>query len=305
VFTAAAVRSLPEEPDDARHTISSIPLLLAEGRTENEARAQLRARRWQRFGRAIALHNGELTNAERSRAALINCGTPAALTAFTALEAFGLRSWERPTVHVLVPGGAHVTRLAEIPMRVHYVGEWNPADVLAVRDLHRPAPALVLAASTFRKPRPACGLLAAGVQQKLVTPGQLRRAVLANSRVRHRHAMRLAVEDIAQGAEALSEIDLGRLCRRYRLPAPVRQAVRTDLFGRRRYVDAEWRSQSGKRIVAEVDGALHLAPSRWWDDQLRHNELVLSGDLVLRFPTVVLRHEELMVVDQLRRALLL
>lgn len=115
--------------------------------------------------------------------------------------------------------------------------------------------------------------------------------------------MQLAVLDIAQGAQALSEIDLVRLCRRNGLPQPRHQGVRVDRGGRRRYVDAEWISSSGRRVVAEVDGALHLAPRRWWDDQLRQNEFVITGDLVLRFPTVVLRHEELIVVDQLRRVL--
>jgi hypothetical protein len=304
VLTDAALRSLPESADDARLTISSIPLLIAAGRAENEVRAHLCARRWRRIGRAVAMHNGPLTGPERRRVALINSGTPSALTAFTAAEEFGLRSWERPAVHVLVPGGTRVTRTAEVPIRVHYVGAWRDEEILAIRDLHRAAPALVLAASTFRNPRPACGLLAAGVQQKLVTADHLRRAVLSNARVRHRHAMQLAVEDIAQGAQALSEIDFGRLCRRHGLPIPVRQAVRVDRSGRRRYVDAEWRSRTGKRVVAEVDGALHLAPRRWWDDQLRQNEFVITGDLVLRFPTVVLRHEELLVADQLRRILL-
>jgi hypothetical protein len=305
MFTNPALRSLPEAADDARLTITTLALLLASGWSRSAVAAQLRARRWRRIGRAIALHNGVLSDAERRRAALLNCGYPAALTAFTAAEEFGLRSWERPRIHVLVPGGTRVTRPAELDLRVHYVGEWREGDVLAIRDLHRAAPALVLAASTFAKPRPACGLLAAGVQQKLVTADQLRTALDANSRMRHRRAMRLAVDDIAQGAQALSEIDLGRLCRRHGLPQPVRQAVRRDRSGKRRYIDAEWISRSGKRVVAEVDGALHLAPRRWWDDQLRQNEFVISGDLVLRFPTAIVRHEELIVASQLGRALLL
>ena len=47
----------------------------------------------------------------------------------------------------------------------------------------------------------------------------------------------------------------------------------------------------GRVLVVEVDGALHLLPARWWDDQLRQNEVVLSGRTVLRFPSVVLRCE--------------
>ena len=50
--------------------------------------------------------------------------------------------------------------------------------------------------------------------------------------------------------------------------------------------------------MVEVDGALHLVPKRWWDDQLRQNELVLKDDLVLR-------HEKPIVISQLSRALLL
>jgi hypothetical protein len=111
--------------------------------------------------------------------------------------------------------------------------------------------------------------------------------------------------DIGQGAHALSEIDFARLCRRHGLPEPCRQAVRRDSNGRRRYLDAKWRRSDGRDVVAEVDGALHLIARRWWDDQLRQNELVLVGDLVLRFPSVVVRCEPLLVIDQLRRALLI
>jgi very-short-patch-repair endonuclease len=65
-----------------------------------------------------------------------------------------------------------------------------------------------------------------------------------------------------------------------------------------------WRLPDGRRLVVEVDGALHLVARRWWDDQLRQNELVLGGDLVLRYPSVVVRCEKALVLDQLRRLLL-
>jgi hypothetical protein len=193
------------------------------GRTDSEIRGQLRARRWRQIGRAIVLHNGVPSVSEWRRIALVNTGPRSALTAFTAAEELGLRSRERDEIHVLVPGGTRVPQLPDISLRLHYVGAWKPSEIIAVRDLHRPAPALVRAAST----------------------------------------------------------------------------------GRRRYVDAEWITRTGRRAVAEVDGALHLAPRRWWEDQLRQNELVIPGDLVLRFPTVVFRYEDAVVADQLRRTLLL
>ncbi|WP_375500488.1 hypothetical protein [uncultured Jatrophihabitans sp.] len=298
--TAAAARSVDSWSayDDA---VSSLPELIMCGRSASEVRANLDAHRWQRVGRSIVRHNGRLSDAELRSAALINLGPRALLTSFTGLHEAGLQGWEREPVHVLVPRGARVRRPAGIPLRVHYTDQWPEWSDGARRD--RVGHAAVLAASSFTATRPACGLLAANVQQRLIRPHELVRAVESASRTRHRHALLAAAHDITQGAQALSEIDLARLCRRYGLPEPRRQAVRREPSGRRRYLDAEWRSSSGKRIVAEIDGALHLIVGRWWEDQLRQNELAISGDVVLRFPTAVVRGEENLVVDQLGRAL--
>ena len=122
-------------------------------------------------------------------------------------------------------------------------------------------------------------------------------------RLRHRHALLVALDDIDQGAHALSEIDFARLCRRNGLPEPRRQAIRKDRFGRRRYLDAEWTTRSGELLVVEVDGALHLIVQNWWDDLIRQNEIVLGDRRVLRFASVLVRHEQPIVVDQLRRGL--
>lgn len=286
-------------------TVASLDTLLASGRTYSAVRAQLDAGRWRRFGRAVLLHNAEPTQLERHQVVLLNAGPRAVWTAFTAAEMAGLGGWARETTHVLVPGGTSPPRLRGFPVRVHYTSKWNPSDYLGARPAHRTAPALVLAASTFARPRPACGILAAGVQQRIVRPQQLAEAVRLRPRLRHRRILRFAIEDIAQGAHALSEIDFIRLCRRFRLPEPGRQVIRRGPGGRRRYLDAEWIRHDGRRVVAEVDGALHLVPMRWWEDQLRQNDLVITDSLVLRFPSIVLRTEPALVMGQLGRALLL
>lgn len=141
------------------------------------------------------------------------------------------------------------------------------------------------------------------MQQQLTSAQQLRSAVLATPTIRHHRALLHAVNDIEMGAEALSEIDFVRLCRRNGLPAPMQQQVRVEPSGRRRYLDAEWLRSDGRRVVVEVDGAVHLVARRWFADQLRQNELVLSGSLVLRYPSVVVRTEPELVISQLRRAL--
>jgi hypothetical protein len=250
----------------------------------------------------VVLHSGPLTPGDRRGIALVNCGNRALLTAFTAAELHGLRGWERSTIHVLLPAGTRVCDVVS-PVRLHYAGDWTRVDPVPGRRLHRCAPALVVAASTFEQPRPACGILAAGVQQRLVTADQLGAALAQAPRTRHRRFLAAALHDIAQGSQAMSEIDFVRLCRGAGLPMPIRQAVRMEPGGRRRYLDAEWTRTDGRRVVVEVDGALHLSPRRWWDDQLRQNELVIADDIVLRFPSVVVRTDPEAVIAQLRRVL--
>lgn len=302
MLTSSARRSV-----ELRHRATSTVRRLASVGQSDPSRAtelgQVRAGRWQRFGRAIVLHNGVPTRAEQFEIALVNLGPRAALTAFTALEAWGLAGWERDAVHVLVPRGARIRRPAGLDVRVHYTDQWSSAPRHDGRGLHRPANSAVIAASTFRNPRPACAILAAVVQQRLARPGDLVAAVSGSPRVRHRAAMLAAANDVAQGAHALAEIDFARLCRSAGLPTPKRQGVRRDSSGRRRYLDVEWDLPDGRRLVVEVDGALHLAVGRWWDDQLRQNELTLSGDIVLRFPSVVVRCEPHVVIAQLHRIL--
>jgi hypothetical protein len=295
--------SAPESIDDPYETVTTAADLVRTGWTEGAVRGQLQARRWQRVGRAVVLHNGPIHPDERTRIALVNCGPRAVLTAFTAAEAHGLTGWSRDCIHVLVPAGARVTRPPGIPLRVHYTGAWSAVESLPARRLQLAAPSLVIAASTFAAPRPAAGILAAGVQQRLVSADQLARALQASPRTRHRAVLLGAVRDIGQGAEALSEIDFVRLCRRFGLPAPTHQAVRVQPDGRRRYLDAEWTRADGRVVAAEVDGALHLTPRNWWSDQYRQNELTIAGTIVLRFPSIVVRAEPKLVADQLRRAL--
>lgn len=275
--------------------------LAARGIDAAHIASQVAARRWGLIGSAVVLHNSTPTRTQYQRVVLINCGPRAVLTSFTAAQAWGLQGWERDQVHVLAPAG---TRRPQLPgVVLHRTGNWQRVDVTRISRRHRLAPALVLAASSFAQSRPACGLFAAAVQQRLIGPGELASAVRDATRTRHRATLLAAVADIAQGAEALSEIDFARLCRRYRLPTPTHQAVRVEPSGRRRYLDVEWRLPDGRVIAAEIDGALHLTPRRWYDDALRQNEIVISGTVVLRFPSVVVRDAPELVAHQLRRLL--
>ncbi len=301
MLTAAARRSRSRNIDDLDGVATRAELALA-GFSAHRVDAQLAAGRWRRCGTAIVLHNGQLSRSQGRRVALINCGPRAVLTSFTAAEQWGLRGWQRPEVYVLAPAGTIRPRLRGL--HLHRTRDWSRAELAPGRRLHLLAPALVLAAGSFPGPRSGCGLLAAAVQQRLLAPADLRRALDAAPRTRHRAALRAAIADIAQGADALSEIDFGRLCQRFGLPRPNRQAVQTESDGRRRYLDAEWLRHDGRRVAAEVDGAVHLDPRQWVADQLRQNEVVIDGTVVLRYPSIVLRDRPELVAAQLRRVLL-
>ena len=276
--------------------------LLATGVTRSAIRANLAADRWQRCGRAIVLHSGPLTKHERWRAGLVNAGPQSVLTAFTAAEFAGLSGWERSEIHVLGPLGAGPVSSTQLPVRLHRTSQW-PVPTMGRYRCHALDGALLVAAAGPSSPRSACGLLAAAVQQRLIAPTTLRESLELSARLRHRRILLDAVHDILGGAQALSEIDFVRLCRRAQLPLPEQQLVRRDSLGRRRYLDASWRLPDGRLLVVEVDGALHLSSTRWWDDQLRQNELTIAGTVVLRFPSVVVRSQPELVAAQLRQAL--
>lgn len=282
--------------------VTTARVLYAQGVSRTQLETQLAARRWRRAGLAIVLHNGPLSPDQRRRVAQIHAGPKAIFTAFTAAELLGLQGWTRAKVHLLAPAGTRLRPGCPVPLQLHLHGK-QPIRRAGPRTIEALPDALLRAAATFESARPGCGILAVSVQQKKATAQELAAAIDRSPRVRHRALLRLAVADIAGGSEALSEIDFVRLCRRNGLPTPVRQLMRRERSGRIRYLDATWKRPDGRLVVVEVDGALHLAPRSWWDDQLRQNEIALSDALVLRYPSIVLRTEEPLVASQLRRAL--
>ena len=146
-------------------------------------------------------------------------------------------------------------------------------------------------------------MLAAVVQQRLTTAERLLALLETSGPIPYRREMRLALADIAGGAEALSEIDFHRLCRRYKLGTVLGQRIRRDGTGRKRYLDGEIVSPRGGRVFFEVDGAHHLEVESYGQDMSRGNELVIAGQAQLRFASIAYRLEPDKVADQLRRAL--
>ncbi len=276
------------------------------GASRATLRKHFRSGRWVTLGsKVVVLHNGPLLRAQREWAALLAAGDHAVLAGRTGLALSGLRGWEDEAVHLLVPRGRDAPRASGLNVVIHETRVPANRQLASVGSPRRTPVdrSAIDAASWSRNERTACGLVAAVVQQRLSTGPRLLEALGAAGPIRHRRILRFALNDISGGAQALSEIDFAVFCRKYRLGRAIRQAVRRDGTGKRRYLDVLIESPGGARVACEIDGALHLVPSTYWQDMFRANELLIAGQPLLRFPTIALRLDEPVVADQIERAL--
>jgi hypothetical protein len=163
-----------------------------------------------------------------------------------------------------------------------------------------PARAAVDAAVWARNDGVARVILAAACQQKRVTPEEIFEVLAVRRGVPRLKMIRATMLDIAGGAQALSEINLVAVCRRYSLPAPSQQERRKDRTGRVRFLDAYWKAWG---VHAEVDGSHHMDAQHWADDMVRQNNVWIKGERILRFTAAMIRSEPWAVADQIRAAL--
>lgn len=266
-------------------------------------RWRLDSGRWQRpcYG-VVVTHSGPLSSDELLWVAVLGAGKGAALAGLTAAQLDGLTGFDDSRIHIVIPA-SRVVR-AELPggVVVHRSRSFTPSDIHPARrpPRTRMVRSLVDGASWMRTENGSRALLAAGVQQRLVRAADLA-AELARRQGLHRQALiRATVVDIANGAQALSELDFSRLARRYGLPEPSRQVLRRDAAGRVRWLDACWERA---RVVAEIDGLWHMEPAAWWADMRRDNDLTISGYLVLRFPAFAMRDHPDVAAAQISDAL--
>jgi hypothetical protein len=220
----------------------------------------------------------------------------------------GLHGFDEPGIHLLVPNGRQIRKEPiraplRIPVVVHRSRRLTDSDAHPVRLPPRTLlpRSLVDAASWAATDDRARAVLAAGVQQRLVRPDHLM-AVASTIRIRRRELILSTLVDVMGGAEALSELDLTALIRRFGIPEPDRQVSRRDRHGRRRWLDSVWESA---KLIVEVDGFWHTDAAAWWADMSRDNEFTVSGYRVLRFPAFAIRADPDRVARQIQDALTL
>jgi hypothetical protein len=273
--------------------------LAALGIDRGHVRNQVRAGRWRTAGhRVVILHSGPLSMDQQRWAAVLGQTSGAALGGITAAQAHGLQWKSQELLHVVVPEGSRIVGADGVvvhasrtyrPERDQYPGG-GPTRTTISRSV-------VDAASWTSNDRRACGVLCASVQQGLATGDGLLDALASAGPIRRRRLIGFTLGDIQGGAQSLLEIDFVALAALAGLAPPKLQSVRLDAAGRRRYIDVDF-----DIFDVEVDGAVHLLPSNYWDDMDRQNELTIGGSRLLRFSTVAIRLQPDKVVSQLRRA---
>lgn len=277
--------------------------LVGAGMTRDEIRAYVDGHRWQRIGRhCLISHNFEPTRQQLMWVAVLDPPEPVALAGFTSLQLRGFTFFGREPelIHVVVRRGSTYHELRGV--KIHESRRFSTWDIGHEGGM----PCTSIARSTLDAaawqphPRYACGVLAAVVQQRLCSAKGLSDELPFVGRIRHKAHMRLAIADIAGGAEALSEIDIAGMCRRFDLRPPDRQVVRRDRQGRKRYLDCEWFLGHGRVVVLEVDGSHHAEVQHWEADMKRERGVVISGRRVLRATANEARHDQAALVADLR-----
>lgn len=283
--------------------VATLAQLLAAGLTHGEVEAQIAGGRWRRYGvRCIVDHNSEPTRMQKMWVALLDNQVPAALAGMTALEVNGFRFFghEYELIHVVIQHGSVYHLFPGV--KVHESRRFDPSHIELSPDglPHLPLGRSTLDAAAWQPyPRYACGVIAAAVQQRIVRPIELEAAMQYVGRIRHKQFMRLAIADIAGGAEALSEIDVARMCRRFGIVEPDRQCKRRDADGRIRYLDADWKLPDGSQVTLEIDGSHHLRVESWEADMRRQRRVGSRHHHVLRCTANEARYDQPALVQDL------
>lgn len=270
--------------------------LRARGVSRHDIRTEVLSGRWERKGRhTVRIGVGELTGRALLRWAVWESGSGAMLDGAAALVAHGLTGFTLHGIDVSMPRNNRRWRLPGV--RVRYRSVMPPSCEVGIRRVRLPQ-AAVHAALWARSDREAAMLLCLALQQRLLRPEDLALAWRSPRQGRRRVTPDRIVADLTDGARSLGELDFVRECRRYGLPAPTRQAVRS-LPGGRIYLDAAWEDIG---LVVEVDGGHHALALHTVEDAFRQNEITLGAETVLRLPVLALRLQERRFMEQVVRA---
>jgi len=286
----------------AQHGVIARRQLLALGFDRTYVRRRVESERWvERTHLVVSTTTGPATWHQRVWTAALHAGGDALVGGLSALEWYGLRNWHRDQITVLVDDelslepvdGVVFFRTRRPLSALRHPGHDLP--------LARPEAAGLLFAGYDRSARTAQGVLAAMVQQRLTTPQLLLAELEALRPLRRAKTFRRTLIDIGGGSQSMAELDVSRMCRRYRFPSPARQTKRRDSAGRIRYTDVEWKLPDGRMLVLEVDGGFHMEVEHWEDDLARQRRLSAGDRIIVRCTSREMREDFHQVAQDLIR----
>lgn len=291
-------RRVRAELADDQDGVVSTGQLRELGLTYDEVRAELDAGRWHRVGRRTISVAGPSVVGRHARhwLAIWDVGGSACLDGPSALLAWGLTAWEEETIHLSVPQGARYHRRPGV--RVHVLRRRGSVVTAGIPRTTTDV-ATLRAAIWARSDRAAATLLAMAVQQRLVEPRRLLQTWSTWGPCPRRALLDRLVPLVADGAQALSEIDFAELGRVRGWPEPDRQAiVRT--AGGRIYLDVRF---TAYRVIVEINGVQHYAALATIADAVRRNDHAIGGDTALEVPAITLVLDPEPILDQVEAAL--
>ncbi|MGY2876781.1 hypothetical protein ACVW00_003971 [Marmoricola sp. URHA0025 HA25] len=269
------------------------------GVTRATLRSHLRARRWvRRTSSVFSVTTGPLSWEQQLWRAILHAGPDSLICGLAAARVHGLRSWDRPTITVLV---ANTLSFDEVP-GVEFFRTRRSVDEMRAQGrlpVCRVAPAVLLFAGYEANRRTAHGAVAAVVQQRLTGVADLSAWLDRLSPLPGAKGLRALLDDVGAGAQSLAEVDVRRACRRFRVALPIAQQPRFDRAGRRRYTDCEWPLADGRTLVLEVDGAFHDDFLQAAADRARNRKLTTTDRFVVSCSAYELRHDPAAVMEDL------
>lgn len=269
-----------EEVCRAQHGVVSRAQALAAGLSAEAIRQRLVSGRWCRLHRAVySTFTGVPARPAVLWAAVLRAGDRALLSHDTAAELAGLCDEPSADIHVSIPAGRRVTRVAGV--RLHLSGRLERAAHPTRRPPQTRVEETVLdLVESCVSLDEAIGWVTRACGRRLTTAARLAASLADRPRVRWRADLATVLDDVGAGCQSPLELRYLRAVERaHGLPAGVRQAHRPRPGGR--YYDDVRYPAFGTTV--ELDGRLAHPVDERFRDLRRDNAATVAGAVVLRY----------------------
>ncbi len=255
--------------------------MLQLGLTKGRIEALCTSGRWQRcFPGVYVTHSGPVSEQTRVWAAVLYAGAGALAGGRTALWLAQALAKAPSRIEVCVPAPRRVR--AQRGMIVRQVrASAHRGDYVKSPPRVRIEHALLDTAGRESEADVVMGLVLGTLQKRLTTAARVRAALATRERHRWRSLLGDLLCEFDDGVQSPLESEfLRRVEHDHGLPRGVRNQLRVEPDGRKRYRDVRYAAQL---VVVELDGREAHPRSEAFRDMRRDNAVVAAGEVVLRY----------------------